>query len=76
MGEGQFLCVCSRGCSPETGDWASYEPELDRQLREVHPVGSSGRVILCQSAGIAVLDAGTTGVVTLSQDGCMAAFLG
>ncbi|BDA45459.1 hypothetical protein COCOBI_07-2460 [Coccomyxa sp. Obi] len=76
MAEGLFVCVCSRGPPRENGDWASYEPELDRQLRDVQPVGCSGRVILCQSAGVAVLDGGANRVVTLAQDGCVAAFLG
>lgn len=76
MAEGLFVCVCSRGPPREDGDWASYEPELDRQLRDVQPVGCSSRVILCQSAGVAVLYGGANRVVTLAQDGCVAAFLG
>jgi hypothetical protein len=76
MREGLFACVCSRSVADSDADWASYEPELEKQLRELNPGSQSSRVIISSSAGLAVQDSGPAGVATLAQDGCLAAFVG
>lgn len=76
MREGLFVCVCSRGAADEDVRWASYEPELEKQLRDLYPGSQNSRVMIGSSAGLAVLDNGSTGVATFAQDGFLAAFVG
>jgi hypothetical protein len=74
---GSFVCVCPEVQAPLDNDWATFQPELERELKEVQAVSGIGRILICQGAGLSIAESGPGAVPSAGIDcGVVAAFVG